>query len=108
MTSSLPIPIRTLGRQLLPRTVRNLARSPVSAVCCLRAQAGYVLGRRESQRLRDDWTVRCHPVSSRGFELFARDPDSIRELDAFVAGCTPDMQFIDVLARLVCLPENDA
>src|SRR6185369_11719766 len=89
-----------LGRRLLPRPLRNFLRSPAAAIRWLRDESAYAIGAAPVEvQLRPDWTLRCHPVSARAIAMFRDDDDSRRELDAFIAHCTPGMQLLDVGAN---------
>lgn len=62
-------------------------------------EALFRAGRVVSLRIRDDWTVRCHPASVGAFLVQRDTPELSRELDAFVASCSPGMVLLDAGAH---------
>jgi FkbM family methyltransferase len=83
-------------RRVTPRSVRNLLRNPRATSDWLWQESSYRLGRVATVALRDDWTVRCHPMSASAFRVIRDDPDQSCELASFVQRCTPGMIFFDI------------
>jgi FkbM family methyltransferase len=86
----------SLARHLVPRPVRNLARSPRITARWLGREALYRLGYRPTWRVRPDWSPRYHPAAVDTFQAIGQQEDFRAELDGFVAHCAPGMHFIDI------------
>jgi FkbM family methyltransferase len=91
--------LTNLVRRVFPRPLRNLMRRPGYTARWLGSELRYRLGQQPVYQVREDWQVRCHPISSATF-VAHRDNDDVRqELAAFVAHCTPGMVLLDIGAH---------
>ena len=88
-----------LIRRFTPRFLRNWLRQPKRSAEYIADRVSFRLGALESVKMRDNWTVRCHPASRKHFEVFSVDPVQRAELDVFIRSCHAGMQFLDVGAH---------
>jgi FkbM family methyltransferase len=83
-------------RWILPRPLRNALRAPHQTIESWKLSTLFLLGRHSTQRVRQDWEVRCHPVSLIAFQTHAEIAEFRQELDGFVQHCTPGMILLDI------------
>ncbi len=91
--------LRDLARRLVPRSIRNVARSPRSTFAWASHELEYRFGIRRHCTIADGWTVRCHPAAAHAFRSHLEDHEFQRELAGFRAHSRPAMRLIDVGAH---------
>jgi len=87
-------------RRVVPRPVRNWLRDPRQTLEWVGDSVAFAAGRTIAVDLADGWTVSAHPLAARR-AYFAQLADAVqrRELDGFIAACTPGMQLLDLGAH---------
>lgn len=87
---------REVLRRIVPRSARTFAQDPVAPLAGLYHHARYGLLGPARIAMTADWTVRAHPQARHALRIHAIDPGYQRELQAFIAACTPGMRLLDV------------
>jgi FkbM family methyltransferase len=88
-----------LVRQIVPRPLRNWVRQPRRSAQYVFNRIAYHFRGAETVRIRDDWSLKCHPASRAHFTVFQTDLAQRAELDMFIRHCTVGMQFLDIGAH---------
>lgn len=91
--------MRTVVRRVIPRAIRNIARSPGRALASLFHEAAFQAGISRRCVIADDWAVQCHPAAAFVFRTHRSDRAFQRELAAFRAHSHPAMRLIDAGAH---------
>jgi FkbM family methyltransferase len=86
-------------RTVLPRNIRNWARSPRKTALYIFATLRSIIGRSETVGEINGWQLVCDPRSRRPFEAFWTDSSQRAELEDFLSTFGPRMQFIDIGAH---------
>ena len=84
---------------MVPRALRNWLRHPLESARWTMRDAAFRAGRTTTVRMRDDWTVRCHPASVDAFAVQRDQPELAEELRTFIAHCSRDMVLVDIGAH---------
>ena len=87
---------REILRRVVPRSARTFAQNPIAPLASLYHHARYRLLGPARIAMMPDWAVRAHPQARHAFRIHAIDPAYHRELQAFIAACTPGMRLVDV------------
>lgn len=87
---------REILRRVVPRSARTFAQDPIAPLIGLCHHARYRLFGPAGIQMMPGWAARAHPQARHAFRIHASDPAYHRELQAFVAACTPGMRLIDV------------
>lgn len=85
-----------LLRTLLPRPIRNALRAPARTIESWRLSLHFLLKGHSNYRVREDWEVRCHPVSLVAFRAHTEIEEFQQELDGFVRHSSPGMILLDI------------
>jgi FkbM family methyltransferase len=92
--------LRDLLRQIVPRSLRNWARSPSRSLQRAWDALLHATGADATLELRPGWHLICHPAVARAIERPQRnDPAQIRELNGFITACRPGMLLLDLGAH---------
>lgn len=91
--------LRALLRRALPRPLRMSLLEPRAALRHLGHEFRARTGGSAVCRLRDDWSLRCHPEALLTFRRLAGDPAFQDELAAFARRCHPGMVLYDLGAN---------
>jgi FkbM family methyltransferase len=72
---------------------------PAKSFDYLRDRAAFALGTRCVVNVTGEWSVRCHPLARRHFEVFRTDPLQSKELTSFFEYACPGMRLLDIGAH---------
>ena len=88
-----------LARRIVPRGLRLWLQHPVQSSRWLWQKTAARSGGTAALRMRDDWSLTCHPAAVQAF-AFERDQPGLRaELDGFVETCRAGMVLFDIGAH---------
>lgn len=92
--------LASIIKTVLPRSLRNWARSPRATTALFWDELRHAAGLDIDVKMRPEWTVRAHPAALRQ-AYFAQlsDPDQVVELDRFITDLGADSCLLDIGAH---------
>ncbi len=85
-----------LLRLMLPRFIRNAIRAPKRMIESWISSLISLVGGYSTHQVREDWQVKCHPISLLNFQAHTKVEELRQELDGFVRHSQSDMILLDI------------